>query len=95
MTKAGEKLLAAAREALAFARGEDTGARVWDGRMFGWQRVRSGRTQVTPVIIWDRLHGGSKNFDFVGGLHLMKPHEYGHTLDVLAAIYPAPDVPEE
>lgn len=63
-----------------------------DGRMFGWQRALTG---ITPVIVWDKLNGGVKNFEFVGGLHLMKPEQYGMTLTELAAEFPAPVVQPE
>jgi hypothetical protein len=62
-----------------------------DGRMFGWQRTRGGaRRPAMPVIVYDKRVGGGK--EFVGDLHLLKPHEYGDDLDVLASRYPMPDV---
>lgn len=62
-----------------------------DGRMFGWQRtIRHMPGSVSPVIVWDKLHGSTKHVEFVGGLHVMRPEEYGMTLAELAALYPPP-----
>lgn len=66
-----------------------------DGRMFGWQRTRGTREQIRPVIVWDKLHGCVKHFEFVGGLHAMKPEHYSMTLAELAALYPIPAIQEE
>lgn len=65
-----------------------------DSRMFGWQRVRGGLAPFTPVVVFDKLHGNTKNFE-IAALHPLMPHEYGLTLAELAAIYPAPAVAEE
>lgn len=55
--------------------------------MFGWQR--SDVRGYSPVIVWDKLHGSTKNFEIVG-LRELKPHEKTLTLAELAALYPAP-----
>lgn len=55
--------------------------------MFGWQR--SDMTGFSPVIVWDKLHGSTKNFEIVG-LRELKPEEKTMTLAELAAKYPSP-----
>ncbi len=64
-----------------------------DGRMFGWQRTRNGRTPIMPVVIFDQREGCNSK-EFVGQLYLIKPREYHLTINELAKIYPAPDVAE-
>jgi hypothetical protein len=59
-----------------------------DGWKFGWQRMRGAARPVMPVILRDPSVGGKK--EFVGDLHLMKPHEYEDDLDTLAERYPCP-----
>lgn len=63
-----------------------------DGRKFGWQRSRGGaRSPATPVIVYgDGWVGGEK--EMVGNLHMLKPHEYGLSLDELAGTYPCPPI---
>lgn len=62
-----------------------------DGRMFGWQR--SDLTGLSPVIVWDPLHGCTKNFKIVS-VHLMRPEQYTMTLTELAVAYPVPATEE-
>lgn len=55
--------------------------------MFGWQH--SDLTGFAPVIIWDKLHGSTKNF-VITGLRELKSEEQTMTLAELAAKYPHP-----
>lgn len=64
-----------------------------DGRYFAWVRQRGAKIPASPVIVYDRNIGAKQ--EYVGNLHMLKPHEYGDDLDVLAARYPAPEVKED
>lgn len=59
--------------------------------MFGWQR--SDLTGFSPVIVWDKLHGCTKNFEIVA-LRPVPPEQQTKTLAELAALYPAPQQKE-
>lgn len=63
-------------------------------KIFAWVRARGASLRpAQPVIIHDKTIG--PKLEFVGDLHLMKPHQDHLTIDELAECYPAPEVKPE
>ena len=70
-----------------------------DGRRFAWINAtqyakEGGQSPLVPVVLYDPLVCGEARLAIVVSRVLL-PSEYGDSLDVLAARYPAPPVPVE